>query len=166
MVLSGYVCRLRNIRLYSPSEKETETKQDPVTARFSTCALPWINAISAIIAALILVIYVLRLLVPLQAKWPRPFVEEYEVPYKHMVANDRPHVQTSLIFLILYCLAGLGLSVAQIWHPCFRLLNVFPALSWVFLTVYRTRPTLTAFNRQWLQLLLWFFAPERHRSLF
>ncbi|KAK5122993.1 hypothetical protein LTR85_003559 [Meristemomyces frigidus] len=116
---------------------------DATEARFSTCFLPVILGIPAVVAASILLCQVLGLLIPWRPQWTRPFVQEHHSSATEDFLVSKRRWTTSTVALV--AVSGIGfilqLVVAIRAWPALGVL--LPTVTWLIaagvVTVHRSR---------------------------
>ncbi|KUJ20900.1 ABC transporter-like protein [Mollisia scopiformis] len=105
---------------------------DPTNARFTPEALPYVSAIPAVVAALILLGYIFKLLPKgvLTPRWTEPFVEEPKEIMDDLTSKEKPSFGRLTLALFVVSVVGLGLQTLTVFYPTFRSLMVYPAASW------------------------------------
>jgi hypothetical protein len=101
-------------------------KQDLRKARFSPCALSVISTLPALLGALVLLRYSLRLLNSYRPRWTKPFIEETKASPDELDPPS-PNVPAFALWGLLV-VSSIGLAL-QLWaaYP------VFPSIAWVCL---------------------------------
>lgn len=107
--------------------------QDPLHARFSSCFLPYISAISAAIAACILLAQTLGLLLPRQCwpRWSEPFIKEPVEQPEEFEPKAKRSVGRLTAGLLVASSCGFVLQLLATFYPSFRSQEAFFAISWV-----------------------------------
>jgi hypothetical protein len=93
--------------------------------------MPVITAAPAIIAALILLTYSLRIFEAYRPTWTKPFLQE-----KKQKTSDEAQEQTHLsltatLSLLATTLIGLALQIMTVFFPERQVIEVYPAMAWV-----------------------------------
>ncbi|KAF2002299.1 P-loop containing nucleoside triphosphate hydrolase protein [Amniculicola lignicola CBS 123094] len=102
---------------------------DSKTAQFSPCFLPVVSAIPALVTALVLLTYSLRLFNVYRPQWTKPFITEP----KQMPDELDPQTvaQPAAPFgLLIVSLVGLTLQISTVFFPSRDLMAVYPLAAW------------------------------------
>ncbi len=125
----------------------TDTFQDPINARFSPCAFPYISAIPAIVAITLLLGLILQLLPTkrLTPRWLRSFAQEPELLSQRVSFIRKRYLGWETIVLFGFSAAGVTFQTWSVFWPGFRLLMVYPATAWgvatILVAIYRPAKT-------------------------
>ncbi|KAH7382532.1 P-loop containing nucleoside triphosphate hydrolase protein [Phaeosphaeria sp. MPI-PUGE-AT-0046c] len=127
---------------------------DADTARFTPCFLPFITAVPAIVAALTLLTYALRVLEAYRPTWTKPFVQEPEEKVGDVGQEQRHQPMTATLSLLVITFIGLGLQTMTVFIPGRQMIELYPSIAWGFtvITVILERPRTASAS-----LLLLFF---------
>ncbi|KAH9868882.1 hypothetical protein J1614_007957 [Plenodomus biglobosus] len=103
---------------------------DTRTARFTPCFIPYVETFPAILSALILLRYSLRILRAYRPQWTRPFLVETKgsLDEVELTTSNRP--LTATFGLLAVTSAGLAFEIVAAFFPSRRPLAVYPALAW------------------------------------
>jgi hypothetical protein len=114
------------------SNSQSNTQQDSRTATFNTCAFPYISMVPAILGALILLTYCLRLLDPYRPRWTKPFLREAKAESDELDDVPRHQFAWSTYGLLAVASIGLILQFGSIYTLTdSNIVAVFPSLTWV-----------------------------------
>jgi hypothetical protein len=102
-----------------------------VTARFTPCFLPFIAAIPAIIGALILLAYVLKLFSQYRPQWTKTFIKEAKESQGDLPATGAYQPWSAMYGLLLVSFIGLTLQLVTIFFPFRQLIAMYPLIAWV-----------------------------------
>jgi hypothetical protein len=109
-----------------------DTLQDVRTARFRPCFLPVIATFPAIIAALILVAYSLRVLRVYRPIWTKPFVQEKREKANELNPESGQQPLTATLGLLAIAAIGLALQGVTVFFPSRQLMAIYPLIAWVW----------------------------------
>jgi hypothetical protein len=115
-----------------PATNRDVHQQDPVNARFESCALPFISAIPSVVAVCILLGFLVKLL-PRGVRspaWSRPFVEEPKGEPDELVSDEKEPFTRLTMILFLVSVVSLALQIVTVLLPTFRREMIFPSASW------------------------------------
>ncbi|KAF1980150.1 ABC bile acid transporter-like protein [Bimuria novae-zelandiae CBS 107.79] len=106
---------------------------DNQTARFTTCALPYIATVPAILSAFVLLTYSLRIFRAHQPRWAKPFIkEEKESPDELSSISTFWRRPLSATFgLLLVSMIGLKTQILASLLPSFSFGGIYPSVAWV-----------------------------------
>lgn len=108
------------------------SQQDPVNARFESCALPFIAAIPSVIAVCVLLGFLVNLLPKgmRSPAWSRPFVEEPKGEPDELVSSEKSSSTRLAMVLFIVSVVCFALQVITVFQPTLRIERVFPSASW------------------------------------
>ncbi|KAF2746360.1 P-loop containing nucleoside triphosphate hydrolase protein [Sporormia fimetaria CBS 119925] len=103
---------------------------DTRLAQFTPCIVPFITTIPALVAALVLLKYPLRLLNAYLPRWTKPFITEPKKPLDDLVTPvvRRPLFAGYLLIFITAC--GLCAQISSLFFAVQRLTAVYPSIAW------------------------------------
>jgi len=132
---------------------ETHYRQDVEHARFTECFLPVVTAAPAVIAALILLTYSMRILEAYRPRWTKPFVQETRKEVGELNPATRHHPLTATLGLLVATGIGLALQIITIVVPDTQVIEIYPSIAWVrlFSEQIRCNRTYTNMTRLLLQ---------------
>ncbi|EKD21137.1 ABC transporter [Drepanopeziza brunnea f. sp. 'multigermtubi' MB_m1] len=132
---------------YEGGFQSCERIWNPINAQFSPCAIPYIAAIPAAIAVVILLGLIFQLL-PLRhvsPRWLRSFAQEPELLSQRVNSVRKRYLGWKTIALFVISLAGLGFQTWSVFCHELQLLMVYPAAAWavacLLLVIYRPAKT-------------------------
>jgi hypothetical protein len=105
--------------------------QDVENARFSACFMPIVTAAPAVVAALILLGYSLRIFEAYRPRWTKPFVQETKKEVGELEPATRHHPLTATLSLLVAVGLGLALQILTIFLPDRRVIEIYPSIAWV-----------------------------------
>ena len=119
--------------------------QDPVNARFNSCALPFISACPSVIAICFLLGFLAKLL-PKRVQspiWSRAFVEEPKEEQDELLPGNKKSFTRLTIVLFVVSAACFALQMLTVFLPVLRMEMVFSVVSWAVgaLAIAICRPT-------------------------
>ncbi|KAF2105786.1 hypothetical protein BDV96DRAFT_655260 [Lophiotrema nucula] len=103
---------------------------DKRLARFSPCFLPAIAAIPAVIAALVLLSYSIRLLDAYWPRWTKPFIEELKDSPDELALSPRAPPLRATYGLLVVSAIGLALQIVTIFFPVRQISAIYPSIAW------------------------------------
>ncbi|KAF2260724.1 hypothetical protein CC78DRAFT_620017 [Lojkania enalia] len=103
---------------------------DTRTARFTTCFLPVISAFPAILGALILLTYSLRLFNAYQPAWTKPFVKEAKESPDELATDERRRPYSATYCLLGISVVGLISQIVTIFVPPWHFDAIYPSIAW------------------------------------
>ncbi|KAF2684468.1 ABC bile acid transporter-like protein [Lentithecium fluviatile CBS 122367] len=143
---------------------------DRQTARFTPCFLPVISTIPAILGALVLLLYSLRLLDAYRPRWTKPFVEETKTSPDELrpISSERPLPATW--GLLVVSMVGLTLQIITLFLGPVNTYSIYPSIAWVItiaiLVIERPRAASISLLTVYTGLLLErLFALSSHRYI-
>ncbi|KAF2637494.1 ABC bile acid transporter-like protein [Massarina eburnea CBS 473.64] len=101
------------------------------TARFSPCFIPFITSFPAILGAIVLLRYALRLFSTSRPSWTKPFIKEDKEEPTELASAFSCRPITATLGLLLVSMAGLTLQIISMFVPKIHLNSVFPSVAWV-----------------------------------
>jgi len=106
-------------------------KKDYRTARFTPCFLPVISTLPALLGALILLFYSLRLFDAYRPRWTRPFIEEKKASPDELSPASAQRPSSGPWGLLVVSMIGLTLQIITIFLPQVSLSSIYPSIAWV-----------------------------------
>lgn len=108
-----------------------DAPQDARTARFTPCFLPVVTATPAIIAALILLTYLLRLFDAYRPRWTTPFLRETKEKVGEVDEEPKRATLAATFGLLVIAASGLSLQTVAVFLPYRRITEIYPLIAWV-----------------------------------
>jgi len=105
--------------------------KDNRTARFTPCALPYVATVPAILGALVLLTYSLRLFNRYQPKWTKPFVKEEKENPDELSPPFWSRPLSATFGLLLVSMIGLTMQLLASFLPTFSYDGIYPSIAWV-----------------------------------
>ncbi|KAF1843379.1 P-loop containing nucleoside triphosphate hydrolase protein [Cucurbitaria berberidis CBS 394.84] len=100
------------------------------TARFTSCFVPYIATVPAILGALILLTYLLRIFKAYRPAWTKSFVRETK-EHSNEFEVDTPHRTLTATFgLLTVASIGLTLQIITAFFPLRQITAVYPSIAW------------------------------------
>jgi hypothetical protein len=93
--------------------------------------MPVITAAPAIIAALILLTYSLRIFEAYRPEWTKPFVQETKEKSNNEDEEPKHLPLAATLSLLATTSIGFALQVMTIFFPEYQVIQVYPAIAWV-----------------------------------
>lgn len=116
------------------NEKTTNKHKDVETARFTSCFMPVVTATPAVIAALILLSYSVRVFEAYRPRWMKPFVQETKEKAGDLDPAPRHHPLTATLSLLIIVGIGLALQIITVVLPDLQVIEIYPSIAWVLLS--------------------------------
>lgn len=106
-------------------------QKDNRVARFTPCALPYITTIPAILSALVLLTYSLRLFDSHRPAWTKPFIKEEKEHSDELSHAFWSRPSSSTFGLLFVAMIGLTMQVLASFIPSPSFYGLFPSITWV-----------------------------------
>jgi hypothetical protein len=108
--------------------------------------MPVVTASPAVIAALILLTYSLRIFDTYKPRWTKPFIQETKEKAADLDREPKHKTPIATLSLLAIAVLGLALQVMTIFIPTRQIIETYPSIAWVStgpvfrLAVILTRP--------------------------
>ncbi|KAF1960533.1 ABC bile acid transporter-like protein [Byssothecium circinans] len=116
---------------YMPPLSRCHQIWDSRTARFTPCFIPFITTIPAILGALVLLTYALRIISAYLPRWTKPFIKESKEEPMELGSAFSYRPVTATLALLLVSMAGLTLQIISIFVPQLQLNSIYPSVAWI-----------------------------------
>jgi hypothetical protein len=94
--------------------------------------MPVVTASPAVIAALILLIYSLRIFEAYKPRWTKPFIQETKEKATTELDGEPKHkMPIATLSLLAIAIMGLALQVMTVFFPARRIIEIYPSIAWV-----------------------------------
>jgi hypothetical protein len=93
--------------------------------------MPVIIATPAIIAALILLTYSLRLFEAYRPRWTKPFVQEAKEKAGDLDPEPTHPSLTATLSLLAIAAVGLASQILTVFLPTYHIVEIYPSIAWV-----------------------------------
>ncbi|RMZ73353.1 bile acid transporter [Pyrenophora seminiperda CCB06] len=169
--MASQLCRIRHFQNCHRYPIAITFGSDTRAARFTPCALPFLATIPAILAALLLLRYPLRVTKSFWPEWTKPFSREKHEKHDEIEEASVGGSLTGTFGLLAVTAIGLTSQVLNVFFPIRELTAVYPAIAWAIIAgiivVERPRkaflPLLPLFTTLLLERLV--FLSHKHTSL-
>ena len=105
--------------------------QDTRAAQFTPCALPFVATIPAILAALVLLKYSLRVIDGYWPRWTKPFVHEAKEKSSEAETPSTRRPVIGTFSLLALATIGLTFQILNVFFPSRQPTAIYPAIAWV-----------------------------------
>jgi hypothetical protein len=109
----------------------TNLAKDNQTARFTPCALPYVATFPAILGAIVLFAYSLRIFNAYQPTWTKPFIKEEKESSDELGTTFWSLPLSATLGLLVVSMAGLTMQLLASFLPNFSYEGVYPSVAWV-----------------------------------
>jgi hypothetical protein len=104
--------------------------------------MPVIIATPAIIAALILLTYSLRLFEAYRPRWTKPFVQEAKEKAGELDPEPTHPSLTATLSLLAIVAVGLASQILTVFFPTHHIVEIYPSIAWVSTFFFNSKTTL------------------------
>jgi hypothetical protein len=109
----------------------TDLAKDNQTARFTPCALPYVATFPAVLGAVVLLTYSLRIFNAYQPRWTKPFIKEKKERSDELGSMFWSLPVSATLGLLVVSMAGLTMQLLASFLPNFSYEGVYPSVAWV-----------------------------------
>ncbi|KAL5385592.1 hypothetical protein DPSP01_004705 [Paraphaeosphaeria sporulosa] len=104
---------------------------DNQTARFTPCALPYVATFPAILGAIVLLTYALRIFNAYKPKWTKPFITEEKENSDELGSMLWRQPLSGTFGLLVVSMVGLTMQLLASFLPMFYYSGIYPSVAWV-----------------------------------
>jgi hypothetical protein len=93
--------------------------------------MPVVTASPAVIAALILLTYSLRIFDAYKPRWTKPFIQETKEKAADLDGEPKHKTPIATLSLLAIAVLGLALQVMTVFFPTRQIIEIYPSIAWV-----------------------------------